>query len=586
MSTRAIDPASAPPASERASGAVVSVNVGEPKSLRWRGREVRTAIFKSPTDRRLRARGVNLSGDGQADRKNHGGELKAVYGYPSEHYPWWRAQLGELPSEWGAFGENLTLVGVDEHRLAIGDLVAVGGALLRVTEPRYPCFKLGLRLGRDDVVDRFVQANRTGAYFAIAREGEIGAGDTVEVVEPDPDALSVAELMRLRVHSGAADLDSLRRAAECEAVSEEWREHLAKRARQLANPRRPAPGWPGVRHFTVAARRRETADVVVLELRPRDGRQLAPWRPGQFVAVEWPTASGRAAVRCYSLCDPPEPDRLRIAVKRIDLGEADADGGLSARVHELCPGDELALRAPAGSFTVDADAARPLVLVAGGIGVTPIHAIAASVAAGEIDRPTRVLLGARGPEAEPLGASLRRLATGSDRLELSVRYSRAAPAADDRFASRGRLSADDVLEAVGGTDPDVLICGPESMVGDLAEALESAGVGAERIHTEAFGQAAAQAGAEIEVPPGGREVTFARAGDTATWTDARCSVLELAETSGLELPYSCRTGSCGTCLTRLLSGEVAYLRPPAAPLEEDECLTCIAVPASSIEVDA
>lgn len=557
---------------------VVSVNVGEPRIVHWRGREVRTGIFKRPVAGPVAVRRENLRGDGQADLVFHGGALKAVYAYPSEHYAFWREQLGRLPDGWGVFGENLTIAGLLEDEVCVGDVLGAGSAVLRVTEPRYPCFKLGLRLGNDTMVDRFVHADRPGFYLAVEQEGELHAGDAAAVVAQHPARLSVTELMRLRALSGPQDVEALRAAVTVDALTEEWREHLERRLYALTS-RRGAPTWPGTRRFRVDARRLEAAGVLSFTLAPADGGPLAGYRPGQFVAVERRTGRDvRPLTRCYSLCDAPGGDRLRIAVKRLE--PAAKDGGVSAWLHdEVRDGDELCLRAPAGAFVADPHATRPLVLIAGGIGVTPVHAIAHAVATGHLDRQTHVLYAARRPGEDPFADSLRALAADSDRLTAQILYSRQEDAPV-------RLTAELVVETVGGTDVDVLLCGPEAMVRQLPADLCRAGVPAERIGLEAFGPAAAHAlGRPVAVPPGGLPVTFTCSGRTARWQHADDTLLDLAEASGVELAFSCRSGSCGSCAVPVRSGQVAYVRPPAAPVDDGQCLACVAVPQTPLELE-
>jgi MOSC domain-containing protein YiiM len=208
---------------------VVSLNVGLPREVAWRGKSVRTSIFKNAVEGRLRVDTRNFEGDGQADLSVHGGLEKAVYAYPSEHYPFWHQELsiGKLP--WGAFGENLTTEGLAENRVRIGDRFRVGSAELIVTQPRMPCFKLGIRLGRPDIVKRFQRSGRSGFYLAVDHPGEIGAGDTVGLVSSDSRALTVAEV--LRAYS-SPEASLLERASELPALPEEWRrrfrEQLAK----------------------------------------------------------------------------------------------------------------------------------------------------------------------------------------------------------------------------------------------------------------------------------------------------------------------------------------------------------------------
>lgn len=175
---------------------VISVNVGRPRTVEWQGRAVTTAIFKEPVEGPVALRGHNLAGDQQVDLSAHGGRHKAVYLYPSEHYAYWREQLPDIDLGWGMFGENLTVEGLDED-IAVGDLLEVGSALLRVTEPRVPCYKLGLRFGRADMVRRFLHSRRTGFYVAVEREGEIRAGDPIAHLRRGASDVRVSDMVQV-----------------------------------------------------------------------------------------------------------------------------------------------------------------------------------------------------------------------------------------------------------------------------------------------------------------------------------------------------------------------------------------------------
>lgn len=251
---------------------------------------------------------------------------------------------------------------------------------------------------------------------------------------------------------------------------------------------------------------------------------------------------------------------------------------------EVREGDELHLRAPAGAFVADPLAARPLVLIAGGIGVTPIHAIAQAVATGRLERDAYVFYAARRPGEDSFARSLLTLAAVCDRLTVRVVYSRHRTEPGNPPT---RLTADLIVETVGTPDVDVLMCGPEAMVRDLPAALRHMGVAGERIRLEAFGPAAAHAlGVPVTVPPGGVPVTFARSRRTARWRRAEDTLLDLAEASGVDLPFSCRSGGCGTCAVAVRCGEVSYLRPPTVPVADGACLACIALPAGPLEIEA
>ncbi len=204
---------------------IISLNVGRPRLVVWNGQTVSTGIYKAPAEGRVMLRALNLDGDRQADLSVHGGPAKAAYAYPSEHYGYWRDELPGAELPWGMFGENFTTEGLDESTVNVGDRFRVGAAELTVTQPRMPCYKLGIKFGRPDILKRFLASGRTGFYFSVQREGEVGAGDEIELIGRDGNGVTVADLLRLYV-SGEGGLDTMRRAVAVEALPESWREHF------------------------------------------------------------------------------------------------------------------------------------------------------------------------------------------------------------------------------------------------------------------------------------------------------------------------------------------------------------------------
>lgn len=177
---------------------VISVNVALGRTVPWKGERVRTGIYKVPVARRVRVHAVGLDGDEQADLRVHGGPLKAVYAYPSEHYAFWLGQLPGAPLPWGAFGENLTVSDLSESRVRVGDAFRIGSAVLAATKPRFPCYKLGIRFGREDMIDRFLESGRTGFYLRMLEEGELGAGDAIGVLGGGEGQPTIADLVSTR----------------------------------------------------------------------------------------------------------------------------------------------------------------------------------------------------------------------------------------------------------------------------------------------------------------------------------------------------------------------------------------------------
>jgi MOSC domain-containing protein YiiM len=209
---------------------VISVNVGLPREVVWKGMSVQTGIFKDPVDEPVTISKLNLGGDQQADLTVHGGAEKAVYAYPAEHYEYWRRELPEVPFSWGKFGENLTTEGLGEDTLCIGDRLRVGSALLMVTQPRMPCYKLALRFDRDDMIKRFLTSRRSGFYFSVIEEGKVRPGSAVEILSRDPHRVSIVDIVRLYLGQ-ARDPELLQRAVNLRALPQTWKAALPLKAR-------------------------------------------------------------------------------------------------------------------------------------------------------------------------------------------------------------------------------------------------------------------------------------------------------------------------------------------------------------------
>lgn len=203
---------------------IISVNVGLPREVSWQGKTVTTGIFKTPVAGRVMVRSLNLDGDRQADLTVHGGLEKAVYAYPAEHYDYWRGELPGIDLPWGMFGENLTTVGLLEDTVNIGDRFRIGTAELMVTQPRMPCYKLGIKFGCADMVKRFLASRLPGIYFSVLQGGELGAGDAIELVSRDENDVTVLDIVRLYGRQGDSEL--LRRAVEVKALAEGWRSYF------------------------------------------------------------------------------------------------------------------------------------------------------------------------------------------------------------------------------------------------------------------------------------------------------------------------------------------------------------------------
>ena len=214
---------------------IVSVNTGLPRDVTWHGRQVTTGIYKEPIEGRVALRTLNLDGDRQADLSVHGGAHKAVYCYPIEHYDYWKRELAGRELSMAMFGENFTTDGLVEDSVHLGDRFAIGCAEVVVTQPRLPCYKLGVRFQSDDMIKRFLASRRTGFYLAVTHEGDVGAGDEITVVARDSNAVPVSDITRLYVARSFSDDDvaSVRRAMQVGALPESWKEYFRDRLREM-----------------------------------------------------------------------------------------------------------------------------------------------------------------------------------------------------------------------------------------------------------------------------------------------------------------------------------------------------------------
>jgi MOSC domain-containing protein YiiM len=212
---------------------LISLNVGRPRLVVYNGKTINTGIFKQPILGPVQLQSLNLDGDRQADLSVHGGVYKAVYAYPSEHYPFWRQEMPGVDLPWGMFGENFTTAGLSEDELHVGDRLQIGSSIVMVRQPRTPCYKLAAKFQRDDIIDRFLRSGRSGFYFSVEQEGSVAAEDAFQLLTRNQDGITIAEMNRLFVRE-KYDHDLLRKAVHTAALPENWREYFAERLGQPA----------------------------------------------------------------------------------------------------------------------------------------------------------------------------------------------------------------------------------------------------------------------------------------------------------------------------------------------------------------
>jgi ferredoxin-NADP reductase/MOSC domain-containing protein YiiM len=580
---------------------LLSVNVGKPKDVAWQGRTVHTGVWKHPVSGPAMVRRLNIDGDGQGDTNGHGGEQRAVLVYQIESYRYWQRHFGRDDFTFGQFGENLTVDGLPDDEVCIGDRYRIGEAEFEVTQPRVTCYRVGMRMGEPELPALLVSHHRPGFYMRVLREGHIEAGDRIVRTRTGPGALTVADTDAL-LYLPDRDPAKLRLAVDIPALSPGWqgsfRDLLADGAGGAdgtggagAAGGAARPAWDGFRELRVADVVAESTTVTSIHLTATDGTRLPAARAGQYLTLRIPGAGQPAPVRSYSLSSAPDTGSYRISVKHEPHGAA--SGYLTTG---LRAGGVLEVAAPRGDFVLT-EGTGPVLLISAGIGVTPTLSMLHALAAARSDREIWWIHGARGPREHPLAAEARTLLASLPHSREHVFYSAATAEERDRHgASAGRLTKDELTALKIPADATAYICGPTAFMTDMTDALVATGIDPARVHTELFGALPAinpgltgRTARPPHQPPGppgtGPTVTFARSGISTPFPDGGGSVLELADACDVPARWSCRTGVCHTCVTPLLSGRVTYEPAPLEPPADGDVLICCARPGSDIVLD-
>src|SRR6516225_3743834 len=426
---------------------LLSVNVGLPRDIAWRGETVRTAIWKEPVQGRRMVRRLNIDGDKQADLAGHGGEYRAVFVYQMESYHYWERQLGRSDFTYGQFGENFTVDGLSDEEVCIGDRYRIGDALFEVTQPRVTCYRVGIRMNEPKMAALLVAHGRPGFYFRVLEEGEAKAGDEIIQVASSAERMSVFEINAL-LYTPGHPRSQLERALRIPALSAGWRGAFKALLTQQSGGRAttgnagltpasgPPPAWRGFRPLRVSRKTRESSNVISLVLEPADRHLLTAALPGQFVAVRLrPAPNAPALIRSYSLSGEPSAERYRVSVKR------EVHGAAAAYIHdELQVGDMVDASAARGAFTLRPGDA-PVVLLSAGIGATPVLAMLYALAGGASPRDVWWIHGARDRREHAFAEETRTLLKALARGHSHIRYS--SPGAKDRigvdFDAPGRV---------------------------------------------------------------------------------------------------------------------------------------------------
>ena len=561
-------------------GKLLSVNVGMPKDVSWRGKTVFTGVYKDPVSGPRRVRRLNVDGDGQGDLGGHGGEQRAVFVYQIDSYRYWERELGRDDFVYGQFGENFTVEGLTDDEVCIGDRYRIGGALFEVTQPRVTCYRVGLRMDDPAIPALLVSHHRPGFYFRVIEEGDVQAGDEITKVAPGDEQMTVAEIDALLYLPGHPR-QQLLRALRIPALSPGWQASF--RALLDGGPGNaglavtsPPPAWPGFRRLTVAAIERESDDVISIRFEDPDGAALPPALPGQYLTLR----VRPSVLRNYSMSGPPGAGSYRVTVKR------EPEGVASGYLHtELAVGDELDIAAPRGTFILgDTDA--PVLLISAGIGATPVVAMLHALAQAHSEREIWWLHGARSRRDHVFASEAAGLLGSLPNVRTHIFYSR----------EDGRLSASRLAELEPPRDAEAYLCGPVPFMDEISAALVAIGLEASHVHTEPFGPApgstpgiAAKPARDPHPPAGepggGPAIEFARSGLSIPWSEDYANLLELAEACDVPVRWSCRTGVCHSCETTLIAGGVDYDPDPVEPPADGSALICCSRPHDAVVLD-
>ena len=555
---------------QRLTGEVVSVNVGRPRLIEWRGQQVRTAIEKSPVHGRVVARRLDLDGDEQADLAGHGGENRAMLVYQLDSYRFWQQMFGDAPYAMGWFGENLTVEGLPDCEVCIGDRFRVGEALVEVTQPRVTCYRLGIRTGRPEMPSLFVKHGRPGFYVRVLEEGTIGAEDRIELVGSAPTQMSVASIDKL-LYLGEHPAEDLKSALSIGALSEGWKGSFRQllqaheRGSVVGNPgltgKAESESWQGFRPLTVVSQAVEALEVRSICLETEDGSRLPPFRPGQYVVLKTNTPDGRPLLRSYSLSGDPEGGHYRISIKR-------ESGGLASSLlqERLLPGIAIEVSAPRGTFVLNEASTAPVVLLSAGIGITPV--LSMLYALSKTTRQVYWIHGARDGSHLAFRTEVNSLLAALPHAKRLIAHSQ--PCSGDilgeTYDLHGRLNMEAVADLRIDSDAEYYLCGPSQFLTDFTTGLQHSGVVQHRIHLETFGQPAPP---RTEPVSTGNDAAFnvalTRSGRVVSWTEGCGSLLELAEAEQVPVLWSCRVGVCHRCESGLLEGKIAYTPEPLDP---------------------
>ena len=561
---------------------VVALSHAQPQWQDVRGQRVFTSIVRAPHPGPLYFAAGGLENNQTAV---HTADLLAL---SSEHYDYWTTKF-TIPRSawnWAHWGENLTVSGFDENTLRVGDILHAGpDARFEVTSPRTPCFKLAWRLGQPDTVLReMVRTGYIGFYLRVVSPGWVEPGHSIVLQSAPADTITVGDLARLLFDETVEDIERLQHILLTPGLGGQAKGMLQRRISGMRDEQRQRIAqWPGWREFVITERTQQAEDIHSFRLEPADRQPIAPARAGQFLTLQLPLEN-KPATHCWTISDYQDtPTSYRLTIKR--------SGDASAWMHSTAvPGTRLLARPPMGTFALSRSGFLRVVLISAGIGVTPmISMLRAHLERGDEATPLLWIHCARSGRHSPHRDEIQQLLSTGANITRLVYYSQPEPG--DDYDRAGRLTAEQLKTIVkdpyttalfgreielGGEHSEFYVCGPPDFEAMVRSALE----GAASIRSETFSNV-------VEQTLESAEVFFKRSGVSAIWSrEGNQSLLELAEHHAIDAPFGCRVGSCQTCATTLLQGEVNYAVPPADLVPTGVVLLCCARPATPhIELD-
>ncbi len=576
---------------------LLSVNVSLPKEVSYKGKTVRTGIYKEPVNGRIAIKKLNLEGDGQADLIGHGGEMRAVYVYSYDNYAPWAQELGRNDFSYGQFGENFTVQGMLDHEIHIGDQFKIGTAIFEVSQPRVPCYKLAMKMDVPDFYSRILKSGRLGFYFRVLTEGEVGAGDAIIPHKiQSPAGINISQINEL-MYFDKHNYEAIEKALSLKALSPGWsdtfKDRLAKKEREIEEQK----AYQALRVSKIV----EESETIRSYYLSTPDEELASFQAGQFLPIKLDIPRQYQSVyRTYTISNAPGESYYRLSIKREDApaDTPNAYPGVSSNYFHshVQEGSEIMAAKPRGKFYLASDSRLPLVFISAGVGITPMISMLEALLAQQDPRAVYFIHGARNGKEHAFKEQIQAIQKNHPQVKACIAYSKPldSDTLEKDYQVKGRLHLDIIKENIQfNPQANFYVCGPNRFMQDMLLGLKDWGVALDCLHFELFNSTSEQINlssflkAEQSTQgPSSSTFTFSFLDSNleAPWDEAYENILEFAEAKGLSPDFSCRAGVCHTCTTPMTSGQVSYDPEPLQEPDPGEVLICCSKPTSNIQL--